>query len=164
MAICNLSDLPTLLNPGECLLGLDPGSKIVGVAISDPGRKVASPLEGLPRGKVSTLAVRLAKIVQDRRIGGLVIGLPKALDGSEGPAAQSVRTLAVNLLRSGQEPLANLPVVFWDERFSTAAVQRFMLEDDMTRCRRAEKVDRAAAAYILQGALDALAHQKEGLL
>lgn len=156
MAVCNLSDLPALLKPGFCLLGLDPGSVTVGVAVADPAGRVASPLAGLPRGKFTALAAALVKIIQERKIGALIIGLPKNLDGTEGPAAQSARTLASNLLRQGRLPDPDMPIVFWDERFSTAAVTRFMLEDDMSRKRREETVDKAAAAYILQGALDAL--------
>lgn len=157
MAICNLSDLPGLMKPGQTLLGLDPGKVIIGLAISDPNLRVASPLMGLPHKKFTQDAAALTKIVKERNIGGLVIGLPKNMDGSEGPAAQSARTYAANLLKPGILPIPSIPIAFWDERFSTAAVTRFMLEDDMTRSRRLEVVDKAAAAYILQGALDALA-------
>ena len=156
MTICNLSDLPALLKPGQCLLGLDPGSTVIGVAISDPGLKVASPLTGLQRGKFAADATALVKIITDRSIGGLIIGLPKNMDGTEGPAAQSARTFASNLLRQGNLPVTDMPIVFWDERFSTAAVERFMIADDMSRKRREEVIDKAAAAYILQGALDAI--------
>ncbi|MDX9689627.1 MAG: Holliday junction resolvase RuvX [Proteobacteria bacterium] len=160
MTICNLSQIPSSLKAGQCLLGLDPGSVIVGVAIANPDATVASPLMGLKRGKFTKLAAQIAEIVRDRNVGGLVVGLPKNADGSEGPAAQSARTFVSNLLKSGLLPNPDLPVVFWDERFSTAAVTRFMIEDDMSRKRRAEKVDQAAAAYILQGALDALQQLK----
>lgn len=156
MALCNLSDLPSLLSPGQCLLGIDPGSKIVGLAIADPAMRVASPLAGLKRGKFTAFAEALGKIVTERKVGGLIIGLPKSLDGTEGPAAQAARTLASNLLRLGHLPHPDMPICFWDERFSTAAVTRFMIEDDMTRQRRQEVVDKMAASYILQGALDAL--------
>ena len=156
MAICNLSDLHSFLEPGQCLLGLDPGSVIMGVAVSDPLRRVASPLLGLPRGKFTADAAALVNIMKERNVGALVIGLPKNMDGTEGPAAQSVRTLASNLLRKAELPIKDMPIVLWDERMSTAAITRFMIEDDMTRKRRAETVDKAAAAYILQGALDAL--------
>lgn len=157
MPICNLSGLRGLLKPGECLLGLDPGRKIIGVAVSDPGRRVASPLMGIKKTNFNADAAQLAQIVRERRVGGLVIGLPRNMDGSEGPAAQSARAFAANLLRSGVLPVLDMPTVFWDERLSTAAVTRFMIEDDMSRKRRASVVDKAAAAYILQGALDALA-------
>jgi putative Holliday junction resolvase len=154
--ICNLSDLPLLCRPRSCLLGLDPGSVVVGVAISDPAWRVASPLVGLERGKFSVLAEKIAAIVRERNVGGVVIGLPKNLDGTEGPSAQAARTFAVNLRTRAGLPDPNLPMVFWDERFSTAAVTRFMLSDNQSRAKRDNKVDQAAAAYILQGALDAL--------
>ncbi len=156
MPICNLSDLLALCPKNRCLLGLDPGSTVIGVAISDPSWRVASPLVGLERTKFADIAKALAKIVHERNVGALIIGLPKNMDGSEGPSAQSARTLASNLLRKGDLPNPDMPIVFWDERMSTAAVTRFMLEDDMSRKRRDAKVDKAAAAYILQGALDAL--------
>lgn len=156
MAICNLSDLRSFLKPGQCLLGLDPGSVIMGIAISDPGLRVASPLMGLARGKFTKDAAALVNIMAERNIGGLIIGLPKNMDGTEGPSAQSARTFASNLLRRVALPVPDMPIVFWDERFSTAAVTRFMIADDMSRKRRLETVDKAAAAYILQGALDAL--------
>lgn len=161
MPICNLSDLPALLKPGQCLLGLDPGKVVIGVAIADPDGRVASPLMGLTRTKLAADLAVLGKIIQERRVGGLIIGLPKALDGTEGPAAQAARTFASNLLKRSDPPMPEMPVVFWDERFSTAAVTRFMLSDDMSRKRRDETVDKAAAAYILQGALDALRKIKD---
>ncbi len=157
MPLFPLSDLPGLLAPGQCLLGLDPGSKIIGVAISDPGLRVASPLISLRRKKFAVDAASLASLVQERNVGGLVVvGLPKNMDGTEGRAAQAVRSFAANLLRPGVLLLESMPLAFWDERFSTAAVERFMIQDDMTRQRRREVIDKAAAAYILQGALDAL--------
>lgn len=156
MPLCNLSDLPNLLKPGQCLLGLDPGRVVIGVAIANPARTLASPLTGLKRTKLTTDLATLAQIVKERNVGGIVMGLPKNMDGTEGPAAQAARTFASLLLKKGPASLADMPVAFWDERFSTAAVTRFMLEDDMSRKRRDETVDKAAAAYILQGALDAL--------
>lgn len=159
MAICNLSDLPALLKPRSCLLGLDPGRVVIGVAIADPDGRVASPLLGLKRTKLVADLDKLAQIVRERNVGGVIVGLPKNMDGTEGPSAQAVRTFVSNMRKAGP-PLADLPVVFWDERLSTAAVTRFMLEDDMSRKRRDETVDKAAAAYILQGALDALQHLK----
>ncbi len=160
MPICNLCDLESFLRPGQCLLGLDPGSVILGVAVSDPGLRLASPLVVLPRTKFTQDAAALVKIMAERQIGGLVIGLPKNMDGTEGPAAQSARTFASNLLRKVQLPVPDMPIVMWDERMSTAAVTRFMIQDDMSRKRRLETVDKAAAAYILQGALDAIQAQK----
>jgi len=156
MAVCNLSALFNLCPKGYCLLGIDPGSTVIGVAISDPAWKVASPLVGLERRKFATDALALAGIIRERNVGALIIGLPKNMDGTEGPAAQSVRSFASNLLRNGHLPVPDMPIAFWDERLSTAAVNRFMVEDDMSRKRRGEVVDKMAAAYILQGALDAL--------
>jgi putative Holliday junction resolvase len=149
-----LHDLPALLGRGERLLGLDVGARTVGLAISDSGFKVASPLETINRTKFAKDGAVLAELCRERKVGGLVIGLPVNMDGSEGPRCQSVRQFAANLAE-----LAGLalPVAFWDERFSTAAVERFLVqESDMTRKRRAQVVDKMAAAYILQGALDAL--------
>ncbi|MDD2325261.1 MAG: Holliday junction resolvase RuvX [Alphaproteobacteria bacterium] len=156
MAICNLSDLRSFLAPRQCLLGLDYGQVVIGVAVSDPNLRVASPLTGLLRKKFGADAAALGEIIKERTIGGIVIGLPKNMDGSEGPMAQSARTFASNLLKKADLPVADMPIVFWDERFSSAAVSRFMLEDDMTRKKRLQNIDKAAAAYILQGALDAL--------
>ncbi len=157
MTICNLSDLPALLKPNQCLLGLDLGKKTIGVAIADPEGSVASPLKGLAHTKLTAVLGALAEIARQRNVGGIIIGLPKNMDGSEGPSAQAARSFASNL-RKGGAPLPDLPIVFWDERLSTAAVERFMIEGDMSRKRRSETVDKAAAAYILQGALDALGH------
>ncbi len=153
-AILALADLARGLGPNERLLGLDVGAKTVGLAISDRGLKVASPLETLHRGKLAEDVAALARICAERRIGGLVVGLPVNMDGSEGPRCQSVRQFVANL---GERGLV-LPAAFWDERLSTAAVERFLVaEADMTRKRRGQVVDKMAAAYILQGALDALA-------
>ena len=146
----SLSTLP----PRGRLLGLDLGDKTLGLAISDSARHVASPLETLARRKFMQDAETLKKILIKREIVGLVFGLPVNMDGSEGPRCQSTRQFARNL----QELAAvTLPIAFWDERLSTAAVERFLVgEADMTRARRDKVVDKMAAAYILQGALDAL--------
>jgi putative holliday junction resolvase len=150
-----VTDLPARLQRGERLLGLDPGSTTIGIAVSDSALKVASPLETIKRGKFADDARRLAEICRDYRIGGLVIGLPVNMDGSEGPRCQSVRQLARNL---AEKAGFAQPIAFWDERLSTAAVERFLVDEaDMTRKRRAAVVDKMAAAYILQGALDAIA-------
>jgi putative holliday junction resolvase len=155
MPVCSLAELPSLLKKGSCLLGLDPGSVVIGVAVSDPGLSVASPLIGLQRKKkFAEDAAALMAIIKERNIGGIVVGLPKNMDGSEGPAAQSARALVRNLTERGGLP--DMPVVFWDERLSSAAVERFLIAGDMSRKRRDAVIDKAAAAYILQGALDAL--------
>jgi putative Holliday junction resolvase len=140
------------LPPGGRLLGFDVGEKTIGLAVSDPGLAVASPLLTLRRGKFTADAERLARLIAERRVGGLVIGLPVNMDGSEGPRCQSVRQFAANLLAR-----LDLPLAFWDERLSTAAVTRAMLDADLSRRRRGEIVDQLAAAYILQGLLDRLA-------
>jgi len=152
-----VTDLPARLRPGQRLLGLDPGSKTIGVAISDSALKVASPLETIKRAKFTQDAEQLVRICAAYKIGGLVIGLPVNMDGSEGPRCQSVRALARNLREKAG---LDLPMAFWDERLSTAAVERFLVDEaDMTRKRRGEVVDKMAAAYILQGALDAIARK-----
>ena len=150
-----LEHLPEYLAKGQRLLGLDVGAKTVGLAISDSALSIASPLETLRRTKFQDDAKELARICAERRVGGLVVGLPVNMDGSEGPRCQSVRQFAANL---GALAGFELPIAFWDERLSTAAVERLLVEKaDMTRRRRAEVVDKMAAAYILQGALDYLA-------
>ncbi|WP_120496462.1 Holliday junction resolvase RuvX [Kiloniella sp. EL199] len=153
----DIYDLPDLVDRNKRLLGLDPGTKTIGVAVSDRDFKVASPVKTIKRTKFKSDAQELKEICADKNIGGIVIGLPVNMDGSEGPRCQSVRTLADNLRTiAGFE----IPIVFWDERMSTSAVERFLIgEADMTRKRRAEVVDKAAAAYILQGALDAIQRQ-----
>jgi len=152
MPIVALSELKAALPRGGRLLGLDLGEKTVGIAVCDPGLAVATPVDTLRRGKFTADAEKLRRLIEERKVGGLVIGLPVNMDGSEGPRCQSVRQFAVNLLG-----FVDLPIAFWDERLSTVAVTRTLLEADMSRKRRAEVVDKMAAAYILQGALDALA-------
>ena len=145
--------LKAALGSGLRLLGLDVGDKTIGLALSDPGLMVASPLETIRRSKFTKDAERMAALVADHGVGGLLIGLPVNMDGSAGPRVQSVRQFARNL-----DGLLGLPYAFWDERLSTAAVERMLVEEaDMTRKRRAEVVDKLAAGYILQGALDAIA-------
>jgi putative Holliday junction resolvase len=138
------------------LAGLDLGTKTIGVAVSDARRGVASPLVTLKRVKFTQDAEALAAIVAERGLVGLVLGLPRNMDGSEGPRAQSARAFARNLAR--HPVIGALPVAFWDERLSTVAAERALLEADTTRKRRAEVIDAVAAGYILQGALDRLAH------
>jgi putative Holliday junction resolvase len=151
MPIIPLLSLKDVLPPGGRLLGLDLGDKTVGIAISDSDFKVAAPVETIRRTKFAADAARLAQLIAERGVGGLVVGLPVNMDGSEGPRCQSVRQFAANLLTR-----IDLPIAFWDERLSTAAVTRAMLDLDVSRARRARAVDKMAAAYILQGALDAL--------
>jgi putative Holliday junction resolvase len=151
MPVVALSDLKSRLPPRARLIGLDVGEKTLGMALSDPGLVVASPIGTLRRAKFKADAAELFRIVDERGVGGLVIGLPVNMDGSEGPRCRSVRQFAANLLA-----IRDVPVAFWDERLSTAAVERFLIDADMTRRRRSQVVDKMAAAYILQGALDAL--------
>ena len=146
-----IEDFAEILPPRGALLGLDPGTKTIGVAISDASRRTAASVETIRRGKFAEDAAHLAAFAAERGICGIVLGLPLNMDGAEGPRAQSVRSFARNLAG-----FIDLPMAFWDERLSTAAVERAMLEADMTRRQRAASVDRLAAAYILQGALDRL--------
>ena len=151
MAVIDMKNLKAALVPRARLLGLDIGSKTVGVAISDSNLAVASPLETLKRGKFASDAAKLGEIVAARSVGGLVLGLPVAMDGSEGPRCQSIRQFAANLLA-----VIDLPLAFWDERFSTIAAERPLRDAEMSHRRRAAVIDKMAAAYILQGALDRL--------
>lgn len=134
------------------LLGLDLGTKTIGLALSDVERRIATPLETIQRIKFRQDAAALLKVAEKHAIAGLVIGLPLNMDGTEGPRVQSTRAFVRNLA-----PLTTLPIVFWDERMSTLAVTRTLLDADASRARRAAVVDKMAAAYILQGALDRLA-------
>ena len=152
MAVVDLTELPALL-PRHCaLIGLDLGEKTIGVAVSDVTRMVASPLELIRKTKFTAEANRLFALIDEREVGAIVIGLPVNMDGTEGTRCQSNRAFARNLLR-----LRDIPIAFWDERMSTMAVNRVLVEEaDVTRARRAELVDKMAAAWILQGALDRL--------
>lgn len=138
---------------GRALIGLDLGTVTIGVAVSDTGRRIASPLRTIRRTKFTADAAAVLAIAEERDIGGLVLGLPRNMDGSEGPRAQSTRAFARNLAR-----LTPLPIAFWDERLSTVAAERALLEADTSRRRRAEVIDHVAAGYILQGLLDRLGH------
>jgi putative holliday junction resolvase len=151
----DLAGLAAALPRHQRLLGLDLGDKTIGLALSDPGLSVASPVTTIRRTKFTADAKILLALVAERGVGGLVIGLPLNMDGSEGPRCQSVRQFAANLVK-----LKDLPILFWDERLSTMAVERAMIDHDVTRARRDKVVDQAAAAFILQGALDALANAK----
>ncbi|MGD1868312.1 MAG: Holliday junction resolvase RuvX [Neomegalonema sp.] len=137
-------------------MGLDLGTKTIGVAVSDMLRGIATPTETIKRKKFTLDAEALLAIAKDRDIHAIVLGLPRNMDGTEGPRAQSTRAFARNLSQKTE-----LPSVFWDERLSTVAVERTLLEADTSRQRRAEVVDKMAAAFILQGALDRLRHLKD---
>lgn len=137
------------LPPATAIAGLDFGTKTIGVAVSDGLRSVASPLRTIRRRKFTQDAAELRGIIDERRLGGLILGLPRNMDGTEGPRCQSTRAFARNL--SG---LVDLPIAFWDERLSTVAAERALLEADTSRKRRNEVIDHVAAAVILQGALD----------
>jgi putative Holliday junction resolvase len=145
----------TLL-PGRGIAGLDFGTKTIGVAVSDAFRSVATPLRTIKRRKFTQDAAELADIIAKRNLAGLVLGLPRNMDGSEGPRAQSTRAFARNLAKLPE--FEGIAITFWDERLSTIAAEKALLEADTTRKRRAEVIDAVAAGYILQGALDRLAH------
>ena len=152
MPVLDLTDLRAALPAQAPVVGLDLGEKTIGVAVSDATRTVASPLETIRKTKFTDDAGRLFALMESRGAAGVIVGLPINMDGTEGPRCQSNRAFARNLLR-----LRDLPIAFWDERMSTLAVNRMLIgEMDVTRARRAEVVDKAAAAWILQGALDRL--------
>lgn len=145
---------PIWLGENQRFLGLDLGTKTIGLALSDAGRRIATPYATLARKKLKDDAAELARIAAKEGVGGLVLGLPVNMDGTEGPRCQASRSFARNLA-----PLLPLPLTFWDERLSTVAVQRMMVEADLSRARRAELVDKLAAGYILQAYLDWLQGQ-----
>lgn len=156
MTATAFDDMPAFaatLPPRGALAGLDLGEKTIGVAVSDLFRSVATPVLTIRRVKFTEDAAALLALVADRQLVGLVLGLPRNMDGSEGPRCQSTRAFARNLAR-----LTPLPVAFWDERLSTVAAERALLEADTSRKRRSQVIDHVAAGYILQGALDRLAH------
>ncbi|HEX2793415.1 MAG TPA: Holliday junction resolvase RuvX [Croceicoccus sp.] len=148
----NAREFGGALAVGGVLVGLDPGTKTVGVATCDAGWRFATAGKTLPRGKFGPLRAALEIIVAERKAKGFVLGLPRNMDGSEGPRAQATRALARNL-----EQAFALPVLLWDERLSTVGAERAMIDQDMSRARRAERIDSHAAAVILQCAIDALA-------
>ena len=156
--ICDaIEDFAPLLKPGQAICGLDLGTQTIGVAVSDGMRQVASPLETIKRRKFGLDAAHLLEIIAARALAGIVLGLPLNMDGSEGPRAQSTRAFARNL-----ERLTPLPISFWDERLSTVAAERALLEADTSRARRAEVIDHVAAGFILQGALDRMRYLAGG--
>ena len=151
--ICDMpEDFVAALPATGALMGLDLGEKTIGVALSDVMRGVATPVETVRRKKFGLDAARLQTLITDRSVCGIVLGLPRNMDGSEGPRCQSTRAFARNF---GQ--LWDVPITFWDERLSTVAAEKALLEADTTRKRRAEVIDHVAASYILQGLLDRLA-------
>lgn len=155
MPIVTLAELRDAVPRGKRLMGLDLGSKTIGLALSDAGFAIASPLVTLMRKKFTADALALKGLIDAHGVGGLVLGLPINMDGTEGPRCQSTRQFAANLIEK-----FDMPIAFHDERLSTAAVERVLIgEADMTRKRRGEVVDKMAATYILQGALDIMAGQ-----
>lgn len=154
MPIVDFPELKAMLGGGGRLMALDVGSKTIGLATSDALGMLATPLKTLKRGKLAADLAALAEIAQKHEIRALAIGLPLNMDGTEGPRCQSVRQFAVNIANHGPSALAALPIVLQDERLSTAAVTRGMIDDyDMSRAKRAERVDAAAAAWILESVL-----------
>ena len=152
--ICeDMHDLMTQSPAGSAWMGLDLGTKTIGVAVSDRLLSCATPLHTIRRVKFSKAAEALLQIIENREIGAVILGLPRNMDGSEGPRCQSTRAFARNLAN-----LTNLPIGYWDERLSTVAAERALLEADTSRKRRAEVIDTVAAGYILQGALDRARH------
>ena len=152
--ICeDIGDLMTEARAGNSWMGLDLGTKTIGVAVSDRLLSSATPLHTIRRVKFSKDAEALLQIIADREIGAIILGLPRNMDGSEGPRCQSTRAFVRNLAR-----LTDLPIGYWDERLSTVAAERALLEADTSRKRRAEVIDHVAAGYILQGALDRARH------
>jgi len=153
MIVDDIVDFTAALPPFRAIAGLDLGDKTIGVALSDLRRSVATPIETIRRVKFTEDAAKLLTLLTARHAAGIVLGLPLNMDGSEGPRVQSTRAFARNLMR-----LTDLPITFWDERLSTVAATRALLEADMSRKRRAEVIDHVAASYILQGALDRMDH------
>jgi putative Holliday junction resolvase len=150
MALFNLSDLRAGLARNQRLIGLDPGSRVIGVALSDARLTLATPYGCLKRAKLATNAAEIAAIARKQDVGGLVVGLPLAMDGTVGPAAQGARDWALALSEA-----TGLPAALWDERLSSAAVNRFLIEEaDLSRQKRAAVVDALAAAWVLQAALE----------
>ncbi len=152
MPVLTLMEAASLLPARGALIGLDLGTKTIGVAVSDPDRRLAAPVETIARKRFNLDAERLFALAAERRAAGFVLGLPINMDGTEGPRAQSTRAFARNLAK-----LTELPIALWDERLSTAAVERALIEADASRSKRKAVIDQHAAAYILQGALDRLA-------
>jgi putative Holliday junction resolvase len=153
MPVLALIDAAPLLPARGALIGLDLGTKTIGVAASDPDRRVAAPVETVARKRFSTDAERIFALAAERRAVGYVLGLPVNMDGTEGPRAQATRAFARNFAK-----LTDLPIALWDERLSTAAVERALIAADVSRTKRKAVIDQHAATYILQGALDRLSN------
>ena len=152
MVFKSLSELIKYLPKKSRLLGLDVGRKTIGLAVSDSDMKIATTVGTIRRSKFTKDVKNLDAIITERQVNGLVLGLPISMDGNEGPACQSVRQFAVNL-----DNILEIGITFWDERLSTSAVERLLIKEaDLSRSRRSEIIDKMAAAYILQGALDSL--------
>ena len=148
-----IAEFLAVLPPNRAICGLDLGDKTIGFAVSDLRRQVATPLLVIRRTKFTEDAARLLALLAERNLAGIVLGLPLNMDGSEGPRVQSTRAFARNLIR-----LTDLPITYWDERLSTVAAERALLEADTSRKRRSQVIDQVAAGYILQGALDRMGH------
>ncbi|MDG1473086.1 MAG: Holliday junction resolvase RuvX [Ascidiaceihabitans sp.] len=157
MILDDVHEFHAALPPMRALIGLDLGTVTIGLAVSDPFHRIATPLETIKRKKFGLDAARLLEVMTHRNVGGLVLGLPRNMDGSEGPRAQSTRAFARNLEKLWADKNTDMPITFWDERLSTVAAERALLEADTSRKRRAEVIDHVAAGYILQGMLDRLA-------
>ena len=153
MIIEDIAEFGAALPKMQAIVGLDLGEKSIGVAVSDGLLSIATPLQTIRRKKFGQDAAHLLEIIADRQIGGIILGLPYNMDGTEGARCQSTRAFARNLSR-----LTELAISYWDERLSTVAAERALLEADTSRKRRAEVIDHVAAGYILQGVLDRLAH------
>lgn len=151
MAEIAIEDIPASLKPGQVVAGLDLGTKTIGIAVSDRGLSLATPRPVIRRTKFTADATALLAMLEKDNAGAIVLGLPLNMDGTEGPRAQATRAFARNLSR-----LTNTPIAYWDERLSTVAAERSLIEQDVSRGKRADRIDSAAAAFILQGALDRL--------
>ena len=151
----NISDLRDTLTPSERLMGLDVGSKTIGLALSNSDTNISVGINTIRRKKFRDDCETLTEIINNRSVGGLVIGLPLSMNGKEGPACQSIRQFGSNIIEK-----ISIGITFWDERLSTSAIERFLINEiDMSRNKRSEVIDKLAATYILQGALDALNQQ-----
>ena len=157
MILTDIAAFLAALPPNRAIAGLDLGDKTIGVALSDLRRQVATPIEVIRREKFTLDAAKLLALLQARGAVGIVLGLPLNMDGSVGPRVQATQAFARNL-----EKLTALPICYWDERLSTVAAERALLEADTSRKRRKEVIDQVAAGYILQGALDRMAHMGRG--